>query len=143
MNARTGTCLCGAISFSAEVKPEIGACHCTQCQRWSGGGPLIVAYVDGLEMVGEDKAGAYHASKWGERIFCKTCGSVISWRMQGKPTSAVSVGLLDDQSGLTLAEEIFVDYRPDWMPPFPGASQSTEAQEMAKLKAYEEREAKP
>ena len=140
MSRRTGKCLCGSITFSAEVNPEIGACHCTQCQRWSGGGPFIVAYVTDLEIEGEAQFGAYHASDWGERIFCKTCGSVISWRMQGKPTNAVSVGLLEDQSGLKLTEEIFVDYRPAWMPPFPGAAQSTEAEEMAKLKAYQERE---
>ena len=102
------------------------------------GRSLIVAYVSDLEIEGEDAIGTYCASDWGERGYCKHCGSVLFWRMQGKTAQSVSVGLLNDQSGLRLSEEIFVDYRPDWMPPFPGASQSTEAQEMAKLKAYQD-----
>jgi hypothetical protein len=35
---KSGRCLCGAVSFSAEeVKSEISACHCRMCQRISGG----------------------------------------------------------------------------------------------------------
>ena len=56
--------------------------------------------------------------------------------MQGKPATYVAVGLLDDQSDLTVTEEIFVDYRPAWLPPFDGATQSTEAQEIAKLEEH-------
>ena len=39
MERKTGQCLCGAVTFSADVAAEIQACHCTQCQRWTGGGP--------------------------------------------------------------------------------------------------------
>jgi len=53
--------------------------------------------------------------------------------MQGGAITNVAVGLLDDQSGLHMASEIFVDYRPAWLPAWPNASQSTEAEEMAKL----------
>ena len=45
---RCGRCLCGAVTVRAELKsPEIGACHCGQCQRWTGGGPYFAASVDG------------------------------------------------------------------------------------------------
>ena len=136
MGERTGQCLCGAVTFRANIDDEIGACHCTQCQRWTGGGPLISARAHDLEISGEERILAYHASKWGERAVCKTCGSTLYWRMQGRPIAYIAVGLLDDQSELKVTEEIFVDYRPTWLPAWPGASQSTEAQEMAKLETF-------
>lgn len=137
---RTGRCLCGEISFSAQISGEIGACHCLQCQRWTGGGPLVVSDVWDLVIDGAETANVYHASQWGERGFCKTCGTNLFWRMQGSTISSLAVGLLDDQSDLRMTKEIFVDYRPSWMQPWPGAAQSTEAEEIAKFKAYQEGE---
>lgn len=135
MQMRTGKCLCGAIRFRAEIGTDVQACHCTECQRWTGGGPLYSVAAQKLEIDGEESISAYHASEWGERGFCGTCGSPLYWRMQGRDISGVTPGLLDDQSGLRVTEEIFVDYRPDWVAPVPGAIQSTEAQEIAKFKA--------
>lgn len=134
---RTGGCLCGRVRFSARLRsPEIQGCHCTQCQRWTGGGPLLVVLVEDLEMTGEDALATYRASDWGERVFCRDCGSTVTWRMAGRPTGEVAVGLLDDQSGLTVTQEIFVDHRPEWLPPWAGAGQSPEAEQKAKLDAY-------
>ena len=136
MPKRSGQCLCGVVTFSAETSESITACHCTQCQRWTGGGPYFSVLVTDLEMQGEDRILAHHASGWGERGVCGACGSTLYWRMQDRPYSNLAVGLLDDQSGLTVTSEIFVDYRPEWLAPFEGAEQSTEAEEMAKLDAF-------
>ncbi len=139
---RSGQCLCGAVKVSA-VTPDdsLQACHCIQCQRWTGGGPLFSVRVTDLELSGTKSISAYRASAWGERAFCATCGATLYWRMQGKPVAFVAPGLFDDQSGLTLREEIFVDHRPDWFPPWPGATQSTEAEELKKLHDFLEGEA--
>lgn len=136
MSERTGRCLCGTVTITTEVTGEIQACHCVQCQRWTGGGPLFSARASNTRIEGGDKVLAYHASTWGERVVCGTCGSTLWWKMQDRPADYVAVGLLDDQTGLTVTEEIFVDYRPGWLPPFPGASQSTEAEEVAKFDAW-------
>ena len=136
MALRSGSCLCGAVSFKADVSQKIQACHCIQCQRWTGGGPLYSTKATDIEISGGETVSNYHASKWGERVFCKTCGSTLWWKMQGEAVGYVSTGLLDDQSDLRVTEEIFVDYRPAWLPPFEGASQSTEAEELAKLDDY-------
>ncbi len=133
---RTGQCLCGAIRFKAVVSPDIQACHCQQCRRWTGGGPLYSVRVSDLQLTGEEHINAYRASEWGERANCKQCGSVLYWKMQGKPPSYVAPGLLDDQTGLSVTEEIFTDCGSPWSVPFDGASQSTEAEEQAKLDAY-------
>jgi len=136
MSKRSGQCLCGAVTLRAEISGAIQACHCVQCQRWTGGGPHLAAAASDVRISGGEKVAAYHASEWGERAVCGTCGSTLYWCMQGKPPDSVAVGLLGDQTGLTVTEEIFVDYRPDWLPPFDGAAQSTEAEEMAKLDEY-------
>ena len=139
---RTGGCLCGAVRFTATLpKTGVQACHCGQCQRWTGGGPLLSVRVADLEITGEDAIATYAASDWGERAFCQTCGSTLYWRMQGRPVAYMAVGLLDDQSDLSVTEEIFIDHRPGWLPPWPGATQSTEAEEMAKLTDFLEGEA--
>lgn len=136
MARKTGQCLCGAVTFTAVVGDTIQACHCVQCQRWTGGGPYFAVAIENLEMSGAESMRDYHASKRGERTVCGTCGSTIYWKMEGKPPQTLAAGLLDDQPGMRVTEEIFVDYRPSWIPAFAGASQSTEADEMAKLDAY-------
>jgi hypothetical protein len=128
---RTGHCLCGAVRIEATVKPGLLACHCLQCQRWTGGGPLLSAHALEVAITGEDRVAAYHASAWGERAFCGTCGTTLYWKMQAGAVDSVAVGGLDDQSGLSVTKEIFVDYRPDWFPVFEGARQMTEAEVMA------------
>lgn len=136
MTRRTGHCLCGEVRFRAEMADEIMACHCTQCRRWAGGGPLFSVNVSDIEVEGLDATVSYFASEWGERVFCGTCGSTLWWKMKDGRISSVVVGALDDQSGLSVTGEIFVDFRPQWLAPFPGASQSTEAEEMVKLQDY-------
>ena len=48
MAQRTGQCLCGAVTFTADVGDGVLACHCTQCQRWTGGGPYLCVSVSDL-----------------------------------------------------------------------------------------------
>ena len=111
-----------------------------QCQQWTGGGPLINVHVETLSIEDDSFIGRYHASEWGERCFCTKCGSTLFWKMQGKLSRSLAVGLLDDQTGLEMAEEIFADRRPEWLAKWPAATQSTEAEEFAKLKEYLEGE---
>lgn len=137
MYQRSGACLCGAITFDATTRDaKVGACHCTQCQRWVGGGPLYSIGVSQIAFKGEDNIREFALSDWGLRAFCQNCGSTLYWRMKDGPVKHIAPGLLDEQSDLRLTEEIFVDYRPDWVRAEPGADQSTEAQQMALLKEY-------
>lgn len=132
---RDGHCLCGAIKVRARITaPDIGACHCGQCRRWCGGSPYFSVRVSEVEIDGP--FASFRASDWGERLHCATCGTPISWRMQGKRITNLAVGLFDDQSDLQVTEEIFVDRRAHWLPAWEGASQSTEADEFAKLDAF-------
>ncbi|MEM9970123.1 MAG: GFA family protein [Pseudomonadota bacterium] len=133
---QTGGCLCGAVTITAKVGNGIQACHCRQCQTWTGGSPYLCVPVSEAEVRGAETIEAYHASAWGERAFCRVCGTTVYWTMKGQPPHSVAVGLFPDQSGMSVTEEIFVDYRPPWLPPFAGAAQSTEAEENEKLHAW-------
>lgn len=137
LKTTTGECLCGAVRFTGDVVGNgLQACHCNQCQSWTGGGPLITARVKNLHVDGQEAITHFQASDWGERAFCKVCGSTLYWRLQGRSIAFLPVGLLEDQTGLEMSEEIFVDHRPDWLPAWPDARQSTEAEMKAQLQDF-------
>lgn len=134
---RTGHCLCGAVTVTARLHGTgFEACHCNMCQRWTGGGPYHAIRAADLEIRGEENIRTFRASDHGERANCTACGSPLYWRLQGRPIRMIAVGLLDDQTGLHIANEIFVDHRPEWMPVHEGATQETEAENLAQLKTY-------
>ncbi|MCR9089365.1 MAG: GFA family protein [Rhodobacteraceae bacterium] len=133
---RSGQCLCGAVRVSAEVTgPGIQACHCHDCQRWTGGGPFLVVGVRDVVVTGAERVADYRHSSWGERGSCATCGSPVYWRLQGGEIEGLAIGLFEDQTGWHVTSEIFVDHRPGWLPPWPGAMQATEAEQIAKFDA--------
>ena len=111
----SGRCLCGAVSFTAKAaKHEIGACHCSMCRRWTTG-PFLGLTLDGPpSLEGGENIAVYKSSAWGERAFCKVCGSTLYWRLSGTDQYAVSAGTLDDQSRLSLTSEIFIDDKPSY-----------------------------
>jgi hypothetical protein len=144
MNTRQAYCLCGAVRFAARLKDgAMQACHCAQCQRWTGGGPLWTVRVeDDLQVSGEENIRTYHASAHGERAYCGSCGTNLYWKIQGRRIAFLPVGLFDDQTGLEVREEIFADRRPGWMPVWPDAVQHNEAEMQAQLTAFLEGEAR-
>ncbi len=110
----TGRCLCGAVKFTARgVLHEVGACHCTMCQRWTGG-PAIAVKVAGITFEGEENVTRFRSSDWAERGFCGTCGSNIFYRVIGTDDYYVTAGAFDDPSGFKLASQIFIDEKPGY-----------------------------
>lgn len=108
-----GHCLCGAVRFSAEVpEKEIGCCHCGMCRRW-GGGPALSVMTDGPPRFDDEAAlGVYRSSEWGERVFCKTCGSSILWRSIDGKFQSMPAALFDGLEDFAFTMEIFVDEKP-------------------------------
>lgn len=136
MNARSGKCLCGAVSFSAdEVDAAFGACHCRMCQIWSGG-VFLTATARSLTFHGEDNIGRYRSSDWAERGFCKQCGSLLFYRLLKSDDYELCIGVFDDQSGLKLASEIFVDRKPEGFALAGDHPRLTEAETLEKYKEF-------
>lgn len=115
----SGGCLCGAVRYEVKERPtEAGACHCGMCRKWSGG--IYMAFrVPGEEvrLKGEEHIGRYKSSDWAERCFCKKCGSSLFYRVTLEGTyfdnHHIGFGTLDDQSGIPLTSEIYVDRKPE------------------------------
>ncbi|ADM10706.1 Glutathione-dependent formaldehyde-activating, GFA [Parvularcula bermudensis HTCC2503] len=115
MAKKTGSCLCGAVRFTAEPeKNEIDACHCGMCRKTAGGPVMAVMCGGSLQIEEEAAVGWYQSSDWGERGFCKTCGSSLFWRLRDKSMTSVHAGAFDDVSDMTFTTEIFVDSKPTY-----------------------------
>ena len=107
-----GQCLCGRITFSAEpASHKMDACHCLQCRKWSGG-VLFAVVCSSLQINNEPELTAYQSSDWGERLFCRHCGSNLFWRMLDHSIVAVMPQAFDDPSQFELAAEVFIDEKP-------------------------------
>jgi hypothetical protein len=107
-----GRCLCGAARFTARpLEPVMHACHCSLCRKWSGGVFLAVPATD-VRVEDDSALAVYGSSDWAERLFCKTCGSSLFWRMRSGGHYAVAVQSFDDLSPFVFAEEIFIDEKP-------------------------------
>ena len=110
----TGSCLCGAISFTAsDPARDPAACHCTQCRKQSG------HYWAAVQVMDDDLAvsGAprwYAASDTAKRGFCPTCGSFLFWKGRDDPDTGVALGALDGPTGLTLDRHIWTEFKGDY-----------------------------
>lgn len=108
-----GHCLCGAVKFEAvPTGPTMGVCHCSMCRRWSGGVFMAVDCGASLKIEDESAVGVYHSSDWGDRCFCKTCGSTLFWRLRQGAHDVVAAQAFDDPGQFAFTSEIFVDDKP-------------------------------
>ncbi len=116
---RTGSCLCGAVTFEIENAPQkVGACHCGMCRKASGGIYLALHLTkDQVRFDGEESIASYRSSDWAERCFCKTCGSSLFYRVTAPGPHEgdlhLGFGTLSDQSDMHLKEELFIDLKPE------------------------------
>jgi hypothetical protein len=75
-----GACLCGRVEWEVKDPEVMGACHCTRCQRWTGGTGTMVVVVDpkGFRVTkGEELVKRFHEDGFSDRVFCGNCGSGI------------------------------------------------------------------
>jgi hypothetical protein len=77
----TGHCNCGAVRFEiTEPLVEAGYCHCTRCQRRTGGASSAQAVLapGSLRLLsGEDVLRAWHPEDGFAKVFCSQCGSHV------------------------------------------------------------------
>ena len=113
---RSAQCLCGKIKMTiSSENNKVGACHCSMCRRFSGGPMLgLDCGADVSIDAGNEHLGLYQSSAYGERGFCKNCGSSLFWKMRDANHYVVSAGILDDPSQLVLNSQIFIDEKPDF-----------------------------
>jgi hypothetical protein len=111
---RSGHCLCGSVTYTfTPAELEIDACHCGMCLRWGGGPALSVKATEPAKVTGKDNIAVYKSSEWGERQFCRTCGTHLFFHAPSIDYFGISAGTIDDLSGLALTTEIFIDKKPE------------------------------
>lgn len=115
---KTGSCLCEGVSFTITGPLRaITYCYCSQCRKTHGVmGPYTRAAHSDIHFTSDNTLKWYKSSGHAERGFCDTCGASIFWRIIGDDSSGISVGTLDQPSGLTADAHIFTDDLPDFYP---------------------------
>ena len=107
--------MCGAVRFTlAEPPARFGACHCEMCRRWTGSAFLnFDVPQDGVTWEGEAQVRTLQSSDWAERAWCGRCGTNLYYRLRDGEMAglySISLGLLDDASGMEFASEIYTDH---------------------------------
>ncbi|MCC1492115.1 GFA family protein [Cognatishimia sp. F0-27] len=114
MQALTGRCACGAISFTVTGAPAgASVCHCTQCRKMSGfaWSSSYVPQAD-LQMRGPVKWVALSQSA--KRGICPICGAFLFWKAHAEDTLSFSLGALEQPTGLRLEKHIFTAEKGDY-----------------------------
>lgn len=116
----TGKCLCGAVSYIAKAAPVVVAqCHCEECRRLSGTGHTVGAMFisDLVALSGKLSEFRYDSGKGSQvtKAFCSNCGSPIYGKNTRMPDHlTLSLGTMDDASGLAVEVVIFERDKPHW-----------------------------
>ena len=110
---RKGSCLCGAIRFTAKSKRnKVGACHCSRCRKWGGGPFMEINCGSNVLFEGEENISVFDSSRWAERGFCKKCGSHLFFRFKKNDQHMMPVGLFDEDKDLVFDHQVFIDEKP-------------------------------
>jgi len=107
-----GNCHCGKIKISGKVEPSmVIACHCTDCQQFSGAPfrPVVIIKKDDIVIEGKVAEYSKIADSGNERIqgFCGTCGCQLYARATDKSVFNVRTGFLKQHHTLIPAKTYF------------------------------------
>jgi hypothetical protein len=118
----TGQCHCGTISFSAIVDPtRVIACHCTDCQAFSGAPfrAVLPVPVEDLSLHGEPKHYVKVAASGNRRaqVFCGTCGTNLYATEPDNPkVFSLRLGCINERAQLQPSVQIWVGSAMPWLP---------------------------
>lgn len=117
MASKSGSCLCGTVTFAIEGDVQgVGQCHCSLCRKSSGtnGNAIFLAKGENFTWLsGEDRQKTYqHKPTW-SMTRCDTCGSPLPYSYDGK-LFWVTAGLMDDPLDARIERHIFCASKADW-----------------------------
>jgi hypothetical protein len=113
--------MCGGVRYEVSAPPEYaGYCHCTRCQRRTGGAASLSARLrpGSFAIVeGEDRVAVYRPPDGFEKAFCSGCGSALFSRDPDDPeTIGLRIGTFDADPGVRPSYRQFVAYAAPWEP---------------------------
>ena len=111
--------MCGGVRYEITAPLlSAGYCHCTRCQRRTGGGSSISGRTapGSLRIVaGEELVRAYLPSGGSAKEFCSECGSALWSRNPDDPEVLfVRLGTFDGDPGVRPSDHQFVAYAAPW-----------------------------
>ncbi len=124
-----GGCTCGHVRYRMASKPMwVNACHCTWCQRETGGAFATNAMIeaDRVELIGEiapEVVDTPSASGKGQKIWrCPKCRIAVwsNYAGAGDAIRFVRVGTLDAGHGIAPNVHIFTSTKQPWVVLPPG-----------------------
>ena len=126
----TGGCLCGGVRFELTEPPRVaGYCHCTRCQRRTGGGSSIQVRIEARTfrlLQGEELVACWQPPDGFAKCFCRECGAHLFSR--GGDQMSVRFGAFDGDPGVRPTFRAFTAYAAPWEPiPDDGLSRFPEA----------------
>ncbi|HET9094871.1 MAG TPA: GFA family protein [Solirubrobacteraceae bacterium] len=116
-----GGCLCGAVRFELRRAPlRAGYCHCTRCQRRTGTGSSVSAFVDPAALRwtrGEELIrGWLPPTDGAEKCFCSVCGAHLFSRSRDGTRVGIRMGAFDRDPGVRPSSRQFVADAASWEP---------------------------
>jgi hypothetical protein len=113
--------MCGGVRYELSAPPQFALyCHCTRCQRRTGGSAAATARTDkGSVRVtsGEELIDYYRPDQGFDKAFCSHCGSGL-WSRNPHDHDEISVrmGTFDEDPGVRPSYRQFVAYAAPWEP---------------------------
>ena len=119
--ALTGHCGCGLVQFEIdEPLVAAGYCHCTRCQRRTGGAAsaqALVAKGSVRVTAGEESLASWEPPGGFAKVFCSSCGSALFGRPPGSDEiTLVRMGVIDGDPGIRMQGRQMVAYAAPWEP---------------------------
>lgn len=116
----SGSCLCGAVRFTAALAPKwVTHCHCTRCRRAHGAAFVTwVGFEESAVTLGDPEAllRGFVAPEGGTRSFCSRCGSPMFFQSPNWPGELhVARALFLDPPGVDPQAHVYDDTRVDWV----------------------------
>jgi hypothetical protein len=113
MIIRSGSCLCGKVTYRVKGAPlRIGICHCTDCRKESGSAFATFGIWPGHAFESAGEVRYYNG-----RGFCPECGSRVFSAVDEEGVE-IRVGSLDmAPTDLEPEYELWVKRRENWMQP--------------------------
>jgi hypothetical protein len=130
MSELSGSCLCGAVRYTASGEAQrFYHCHCSRCRKVSGTGHATNLFLQGSLTwhSGEALIRSYKLPE-AERFtntFCEICGSRLPRFIEKIGMVFIPAGSLDVEPDLRPQARIFLDFRAGWscdetaLPSFP------------------------
>jgi len=116
----SGSCLCGAVRFTASLPSLFCAhCHCSMCRRNHGAGYVTWFAVPRERLLvehGAEDLARYESSTHGSRAFCKRCGSSLFCDSTHFPDRIdIALGAMHDPIDRAPQCHTYFDSRVSWI----------------------------